>query len=49
MFDNWFFAVVCISDKNSRYGYGDTSLFQLPEIVVNEIKMGKNWEKLWMS
>jgi hypothetical protein len=42
MFDNWFgFAVVCISDKNSRYGYGVTSFFQLPEIVVNEIKNGK--------
>jgi inosine/xanthosine triphosphatase len=42
MFDNWFgFAVVCISDKNVRYGYGVTSFFQLPEIVVNEIKNGK--------
>jgi non-canonical (house-cleaning) NTP pyrophosphatase len=44
MYDNWFgLAVVCISDKNGRYGYGVTSSFQLPKIVVNEIKMRKNW------
>ena len=42
MFDNWFaFAVVCISDKHGRYGYGVTSFFQLPQIVIKEIKNGK--------
>jgi inosine/xanthosine triphosphatase len=42
MFDKWFsFTVVCVSDKNDKYGYGITSLFELPQIVINEIKNGK--------
>jgi inosine/xanthosine triphosphatase len=42
MFERWFaFAVVCISDKHGKCGYGVSSFFELPQIVINEIKNGK--------
>ena len=42
IFERWFgFAVVCISDKNDKYGFGITSFFELPQVVVSEIKKGK--------
>lgn len=40
-YQKWFgLGVICISDKNKKYSFGTSSLFPLPDIVIEKLKSG---------
>jgi len=42
IYDIWFsFGSVCVMDKSGSVGYGTSPLFQLPDFVIERLKLGE--------